>query len=98
MLQRAKSLTVDQNEDDNEEESDPQNASYDYLLSMPLWSLTHEKVEELQLEKGNHEDKVRTTFRTHFTHKCSVTSFPLSYIAACEAESHQRKRALGGRH
>ena len=33
------------------EESDDANASYDYLLSMPLWNLTLEKVEELVAEK-----------------------------------------------
>mmetsp|Transcript_11822 Transcript_11822/g.47709 ORF Transcript_11822/g.47709 Transcript_11822/m.47709 type:complete len:1558 (-) Transcript_11822:87-4760(-) len=34
-----------------EEEYEESNASYDYLLSMPLWSLTLERVEQLKKEK-----------------------------------------------
>jgi DNA topoisomerase II len=41
-------------EDRAEEMADEISVSYDYLLSMPLWSLTFEKVEELQRE---HKDK-----------------------------------------
>ena len=40
------------------DESDDANASYDYLLSMPLWNLTLEKVEDLVTEKEEKEAEV----------------------------------------
>jgi DNA topoisomerase-2 len=50
------------NNEDEEEESSSAGAipsrEYDYLLSMPLWSLTHEKVEELLKNKDNKKHEI----------------------------------------
>jgi DNA topoisomerase-2 len=46
------------------DESDDANASYDYLLSMPLWNLTLEKVEELVKEKEEKEAEVASLRET----------------------------------
>ena len=44
-------------EDDEEEEGGDH--GYDYLLTMPIWSLTMEKVEQLLKDKASKEDQVK---------------------------------------
>ncbi|KAK1965691.1 topoisomerase IV [Colletotrichum sublineola] len=39
--------------DEDEEENDEQTNGYDYLLSMPIWSLTYERLEKLQRQIEN---------------------------------------------
>lgn len=43
----------------NEEEKEIETHGYDYLLSMPIWSLTNEKVESLTSEKVQKETQVQ---------------------------------------
>ena len=56
---RAKNAILEGEEADEEE-----SASYDYLLSMPLWSLTLEKVEELQREQQQKEQELEALTST----------------------------------
>jgi len=42
---------VVENEEEPNEEKEATSAQYNYLLSMPLWNLTYEKVEDLKAEK-----------------------------------------------
>jgi DNA topoisomerase II len=53
----AASIPTDENDIATDESSDA-NASYDYLLSMPLWNLTLEKVEDLVREKEQKDAEV----------------------------------------
>ncbi|KAK1674771.1 DNA topoisomerase [Colletotrichum godetiae] len=41
------------NDDGEEEENDEQTNGYDYLLSMPIWNLTYERLERLQRQIEN---------------------------------------------
>lgn len=54
--------TVDDEEDEAEGGDDEslQASSYDYLLGMPLWSLTQERVERLQRQIGEKEQEIDT--------------------------------------
>ncbi len=45
---------IHQGEEEAEEEDEDQQA-YNYLLSMPLWSLTYERVQQLLKEKAEKE-------------------------------------------
>lgn len=52
-------------EDEEEEDSAAVNASaFNYLLSMPLWNLTHEKVQKLLDEKKKKEDALEQLRKT----------------------------------
>jgi len=42
------------------ESEDLSTTSYDYLLSLPMWSLSHEKIEDLKNEK----DKIEKEFKS----------------------------------
>ena len=60
---KDKDLDAQANED--EEKEDEENAElgaadYDYLLSMPIWSLTKERIDRLQKQIGEREDDVNT--------------------------------------
>lgn len=59
--------------------SKPQ-ASYDYLLSMALWSLTEEKVSALQEEADTSEAEVgrRCTARLAYLHSLEIGSDTIS--------------------
>jgi DNA topoisomerase-2 len=49
---------------DDEEKGDVKNSDYDYLLGMTMWTLTHEKKEELlrkKQEKHKELEKLRAT-------------------------------------
>ncbi|KAJ9654935.1 DNA topoisomerase 2 [Neophaeococcomyces mojaviensis] len=51
--------TVDEEEEDiTGEDETLQASSYDYLLGMPLWSLTQERVDKLQRQIGDKEDEI----------------------------------------
>ena len=53
-------------EDDDEESADTAPVSFNYLLSMPLWSLTHEKVQQLMKEKSACEAEIKElTSKSH---------------------------------
>lgn len=45
-------------EDDDAEEDSTEAKAYDYLLGMPLWSLTQERVERLRRQIGDKEDEI----------------------------------------
>ena len=49
---------------EDEEEEEQSKASYDYLLSMPLWNLTFEKVEQLKKEKSTLEAELQVLLET----------------------------------
>nr|AAS90120.1 DNA topoisomerase type 2 [Tetrahymena thermophila] len=56
-------LEQEQNQDSNEEnfETNPNEINakeYNYLLSLPMWSLTYEKVEEIKQEQKNKQDEL----------------------------------------
>lgn len=59
---QKKNSTADQaNDNSDDEESDEVGASdYDYLLGMPFWSLTMEKVEKLKSERDGKETELNT--------------------------------------
>ena len=40
-------------ESDSDLEEDAKDADYDYLLGMPMWSLTQEKIDDLLKKKGD---------------------------------------------
>lgn len=65
-LQNANTLAMDDNDDDDSDSSN-KNVGYDYLLSMALWTLTKEKIEELEQQKQDDARKVRWMSRT-FVH------------------------------
>jgi DNA topoisomerase II len=44
--------------DDEEQEEDVAASSYDYLLGMPLWSLTQERIDRLQKQIGDKEAEI----------------------------------------
>ena len=54
----AADVSVAAGEAEEEEAAAADGASYDYLLSMPLWSLTNERVTALQAEHAAKEDEV----------------------------------------
>ncbi|OJD18168.1 hypothetical protein AJ78_01780 [Emergomyces pasteurianus Ep9510] len=58
---------VEENEDEDEtsdnEDTDIAANSYDYLLGMPLWSLTKERVEKLRRQIGDKETEVDTLIK-----------------------------------
>ena len=47
-------------EEDENDQGDVTTGSYDYLLSMPLWNLTWEKVQSLINEKASKESEIST--------------------------------------
>ena len=47
-------------EEDAEELSGPSSDGFDYLLSMPFWSLTMEKVDKLKAERAGKEEELET--------------------------------------
>ncbi|KAJ9610748.1 DNA topoisomerase 2 [Cladophialophora chaetospira] len=49
--------------DDEAEEDHTDASSYDYLLGMPLWSLTQERVERLQRQIGDKEEEIDTLMK-----------------------------------
>ncbi|WYZ46350.1 hypothetical protein EsH8_IX_000575 [Colletotrichum jinshuiense] len=50
---KKKSTDEDMGNEGEEEENDEQTNGYDYLLSMPIWSLTYERLEKLQRQIEN---------------------------------------------
>ncbi|KAI8814919.1 DNA topoisomerase [Cladochytrium replicatum] len=54
---QADDVEVQPNDQENEEEEGSHN-DYDYLLSMPIWNLTMEKVQKLQNERDQKEEEV----------------------------------------
>nr|CAG4718231.1 unnamed protein product [Naegleria fowleri] len=59
-----KNSTADENNEDENGEDDSENDvltdGYNYLLSMPIWSLTAEKVKKLEKEKEDKQKEVET--------------------------------------
>ena len=60
------SAAIDEIAEGDEEAADAveSGANYDYLLSMPLWNLTQEKVDELVAEKESKEEEVAALHAT----------------------------------
>ena len=57
---------VERNEDEEmEEEGQVPVKEYDYLLTMPLWSLSEEKIEELNKLMNEKKDEHHTLEKTH---------------------------------
>jgi DNA topoisomerase-2 len=81
---KMKNTLEDENANAGNEEDDEESSSagipareYDYLLSMPLWSLTYEKVEELLKNKDNkvHEIEVLTGTTEHMLWENDIEHF-----------------------
>merc|ERR1739844_315356 len=51
-------------ESDSESEEDAKDADYDYLLGMPMWSLTAERKEALLKQKEGKHDELRKLRKT----------------------------------
>lgn len=51
-------LADEDEEKEHEEDADLGAADYDYLLSMPIWSLTKERIDRLQKQIGEREEEV----------------------------------------
>ncbi|KAL8734333.1 MAG: hypothetical protein Q9166_001531 [cf. Caloplaca sp. 2 TL-2023] len=51
------------NDEENEEDVETGASSYDYLLGMPLWSLTQERVEKLKQHIGDREFQIDTLLK-----------------------------------
>jgi DNA topoisomerase II len=49
---------VGEDEEDGNDDVSVQASAYDYLLGMPLWSLTQERVDKLERQKGDKEDEI----------------------------------------
>jgi DNA topoisomerase-2 len=64
--QHANVLAVDEESEENEESSQS-NVGYDYLLSMPLWTLTQEKIEELEQQKQDDARQVNVNLNLKLT-------------------------------
>ena len=68
---KKKATVVEQNSETESEESEDEvigairPSEYDYLLSMPLWSLSEEKVEELNRQMNNKKDDHDNLEKTH---------------------------------
>ncbi|QSS48677.1 DNA topoisomerase II [Histoplasma capsulatum var. duboisii H88] len=54
---------VEEDEDDDGEDTEIAANSYDYLLGMPLWSLTKERVEKLRRQIGDKETEINTLIK-----------------------------------
>ncbi|KAK9236641.1 DNA topoisomerase [Lipomyces kononenkoae] len=55
--------TTDENESDAEESSNIDLSSYDYLLGMPIWSLTRERYEKLLRERDSQEQELNNLLK-----------------------------------
>lgn len=93
-------------EDGDEEDEAPRGASYEYLLSMSLSSLTLEKVQALQQEAAQHQSRVgelqRTTARAMWRTDLNAFLEALEAVEAAEQEAvqqlaKQQQRARGGK-
>ncbi|KAI4263914.1 MAG: hypothetical protein L6R42_000952, partial [Xanthoria sp. 1 TBL-2021] len=84
------------NEDENEEEVDAGASSYDYLLGMPLWSLTKERVEKLKKQIGDREleidDLVKKTREDLW--KADLEEFIKEWRFQLEDEDRRRKKVM----
>ena len=59
-IPKKKAVSNNDAEEEEEDSSDPSQGSFDYLLSMPLWNLTWEKVQALINEKTIKEAEITT--------------------------------------
>ena len=66
---KIKNTLEEEKKDEDEDEEEISGSlvpakEYDYLLSMPLWSLTHEKVDELLKNKENKLSEIEILSKT----------------------------------
>ena len=65
-----KKSTTDEEAEVGEEELSNEEASYDYLLRMPIWSLTKERVEKLRKEQEQVQKELELLFMQPPVNKC----------------------------
>ncbi|KAL8775572.1 MAG: hypothetical protein Q9209_000068 [Squamulea sp. 1 TL-2023] len=82
------------NEDENEEDVKTGAGSYDYLLGMPLWSLTKERVENLKKQIGDRELEIDDLLRKSKEDlwKADLDDFIKEWRFQLEDEDRRRKK------
>lgn len=92
----------DDNEAKNEEENEVEEeetvvpaSDYDYLLSMPLWSLTYERVDDLLKSKESKKKEIEHLNRTH-VNDIWINDMAEFLKNLDEVEDQEEKDRLGG--
>ena len=95
-----KDKNLDPLADEDEEKEDEENAElgaadYDYLLSMPIWSLTKERIDRLQKQIGEREEEVNTLSKLtpHDIWKNDLDEFINEWRFQLQDEADRQKKA-----
>ena len=90
---------VVENDADSEEDLQLGSNSYDYLLGMPLWSLTLERVEKLQRQIGDKEVEIDTLIKKSRKDlwKTDLDDFIAEWRFQLEDERLRQKNIIKGR-
>jgi DNA topoisomerase II len=90
---------VGDDEEDGNDDVSVQASAYDYLLGMPLWSLTQERVDKLERQKGDKEEEINILDKKSIKDlwKADLDDFIDTWHTQLREEAEHSRKASKGR-